>query len=151
MLSNQIGAISAGKLKSSRPDRSADVDFHPGVTDGFTFGFLINGKAYDAGRSAGSLAWAGLLNTFFWIDRRPTSCATLLMQFLPFLRSRRPSDCCAISKPPYTQPNTDKSHYDQPPPIPRFHRSRTRLTAGRARRALSHRCGSHLYARNCWR
>ena len=67
-----------------RLDRSRDVDFHPGFTDGFTFGFLINATAYEGGRSAGSLAWAGIDNTFFWIDPRRGVCAVILMQFLPF-------------------------------------------------------------------
>lgn len=84
MATNQIGPLSAGKLKSVKPEISSDVDFHPGFTDGFTFGFLINAKAYEGGRSAGSLAWAGIRNTFFWIDPRRGLCATLMMQFYPF-------------------------------------------------------------------
>jgi methyl acetate hydrolase len=84
MTSNQIGELSAGKMKSVRPERSSDVDFHPGFSDKFGFGFLINTVAYEGGRSAGSLAWAGLENTFFWIDPRCQVCAVLLMQFLPF-------------------------------------------------------------------
>lgn len=88
MASNQIGNLSAGKLKSAKPENSSDVDFHPGFTDGFGFGFLINAQAYDIGRSAGSLAWAGLRNTFFWIDPRRGICAVLMMQFLPFCDSQ---------------------------------------------------------------
>jgi CubicO group peptidase (beta-lactamase class C family) len=84
MASNRIGGLSAGKLKSVTPENSSDVDFHPGFIDGFGFGFLINAKAYQGGRSAGSLAWAGIRNTFFWIDPRRGICATLMMQFLPF-------------------------------------------------------------------
>jgi methyl acetate hydrolase len=84
MASNRIGGLSAGKLKSVNPENSSDVDFHPGFTDGFGFGFLINSKAYQGGRSAGSLAWAGIRNTFFWIDPRRGICATLMMQFYPF-------------------------------------------------------------------
>lgn len=84
MSANQIGALSAGKLKTVRPANSADVDFHPGVTDKFTFGFLMNTVAYPGGRSAGSLAWAGLANTYYWIDPRRRMCAVLMMQFLPF-------------------------------------------------------------------
>jgi methyl acetate hydrolase len=84
MTSNQIGELSAGKMKSVRPERSSDVDFHPGFSDKFGFGFLINTVAYEGGRSAGSLAWGGLENTFFWIDPRRGVCAVLLMQFLPF-------------------------------------------------------------------
>ena len=85
MCNNQIGALSAGRLKTARPDRSSDVDFHPGFTDKFTYGFLMNPTAYQGGRSAGSLAWAGINNTFYWIDPSKKMCAVLMMQFLPFV------------------------------------------------------------------
>ncbi|HEV2445104.1 MAG TPA: serine hydrolase domain-containing protein [Candidatus Sulfopaludibacter sp.] len=82
---NQIGAATAGKMKSYRPDSSADVDIQPGASEKWGLGFLINTTPYEGGRSAGSLAWAGLFNTFFWIDPRRSRCAVLLMQFLPFV------------------------------------------------------------------
>lgn len=84
MTTNQIGDISAGKLKTFDPSRSSDVDFHPGNVDGFTYGFLINKTAYVGGRSAGSLAWAGIDNTFYWIDPKRSLCAVVMMQLLPF-------------------------------------------------------------------
>ncbi len=82
---NQIGESTAGKMKSFRPDRSSDVDIQPGAAEKWGLGFLINTTAYPGGRSAGSLAWAGLFNTFFWIDPKRSLCAVLLMQFLPFV------------------------------------------------------------------
>ena len=85
MSRNQIGPLSAGKLKSFRADRSADVDLHPGAQDKWGLGFLINTVAYDGGRSAGSLAWAGVDNTFYWIDPHRGIAAVLMMQFLPFV------------------------------------------------------------------
>jgi methyl acetate hydrolase len=85
MTTNQIGSLGAGKMKSYRPETSSDVMFHPGATDGFTLGFLINTTAYKGGRSAGSLAWAGIYNTFYWIDPRRSLCAVIMMQFLPFV------------------------------------------------------------------
>ncbi|HET8548570.1 MAG TPA: serine hydrolase domain-containing protein [Bryobacteraceae bacterium] len=84
MLRNQIGDLSAGKMRSFRPSTSADVDFQPGHTQKWGFGFLINTTPHAGGRSAGSGAWAGLNNTFFWIDPRRDRCAVLLMQYLPF-------------------------------------------------------------------
>jgi len=84
MASNQTGDLRAGILKSVNLERSRDVDFHPGFSDRFGFGFLINTTAYEGGRSAGSLAWAGIQNTFFWIDPKRGVCGVLLMQFLPF-------------------------------------------------------------------
>jgi methyl acetate hydrolase len=85
MEANQIGELRAGKMRSFRPDRSSDVDLHPGATDKWGYGFLINTTAYEGGRSAGSLAWAGIDNTFYWIDPRRGLCATIMMQFLPFV------------------------------------------------------------------
>jgi CubicO group peptidase (beta-lactamase class C family) len=85
MSANQIGPLGAGKLKSAQPAVSSDVDFHPGFTDKFGFGFLINTTAYPGGRSAGSLAWAGINNTFYWIDPSRQLCAVIMMQFLPFV------------------------------------------------------------------
>jgi methyl acetate hydrolase len=81
---NQTGNLQAGKMKSFAPNFSSDVDMNPGMTDRYTFGFLLNEKAYERGRSAGSLAWAGLFNTYYWIDPKRRICGTLLMQYLPF-------------------------------------------------------------------
>ena len=82
---NQIGPATAGKMKSHQPERSSDVDMQPGATEKWGLGFLINTTPYSGGRSAGSLAWAGLYNTFFWIDPQRSVCGVLLMQFLPFV------------------------------------------------------------------
>jgi methyl acetate hydrolase len=84
MKANQIGGLRAGLLKSVNPERSSDLDLHPGHVDKFGLGFLINTDAYEGGRSAGSLAWAGLFNTYFWIDPRRQICGVGLMQYLPF-------------------------------------------------------------------
>ncbi|HEY6341353.1 MAG TPA: serine hydrolase domain-containing protein [Bryobacteraceae bacterium] len=85
MSSNQTGHLAAGRLKTALPARSADVDFHPGFDDRYTYGFLLNPVAYKEGRAAGSLAWAGIDNTFYWIDPSRQICATIMMQFLPFV------------------------------------------------------------------
>jgi CubicO group peptidase (beta-lactamase class C family) len=61
------------------------VDLHPGAVDRWGLGFLINPTPYVAGRSAGSLAWAGVFNTFYWIDPARELCAVIMMQFLPFV------------------------------------------------------------------
>jgi CubicO group peptidase (beta-lactamase class C family) len=82
---NQIGQATAGKMKSFIPETSSDVDIQPGHTEKWGLGFLINTDAYAGGRSTGSLAWAGLYNTFYWIDPKRNFCAVILMQFLPFV------------------------------------------------------------------
>ena len=85
MTRNQIGNLGAGKLKTQNPAESSDVDVHPGAIDKWGLGFLINETPYAGGRSAGSLAWAGLANTFYWIDPKRSLCAVLMVQFLPFV------------------------------------------------------------------
>jgi CubicO group peptidase (beta-lactamase class C family) len=85
MMTNQIGHLTAGKMKSFKPNTSADVDIQPGHTEKRGLGFLINTTPYAGGRSAGSLAWAGLYNTFYWIDPKRRRCAVILMQYLPFV------------------------------------------------------------------
>jgi methyl acetate hydrolase len=82
---NQIGNLRAGVLKSTTPAMSSDVDIHAGETDRHTLGFVINPEPHKGGRSAGSLAWAGLNNTFYWIDPARDRCAVVMMQFLPFV------------------------------------------------------------------
>ena len=82
---NQIGSLTAGKMKSVEPELTADVDIQPGFTEKWGLGFLINTTAYAGGRSAGSLAWAGLFNTFYWIDPKRSLCGVLMMQYLPFV------------------------------------------------------------------
>jgi CubicO group peptidase (beta-lactamase class C family) len=53
--------------------------------DTFGLGFQITGAHDDANaRSPGSMSWAGIFNTEFWIDPRRGICAVLLMQYLPF-------------------------------------------------------------------
>jgi len=82
---NQIGDLGAGRLKTFLPNTSSDVDLHPGAVDKWGLGFLINPAGYPGGRSAGSLAWAGVFNTFYWIDPPRGICAVIMMQFLPFV------------------------------------------------------------------
>jgi methyl acetate hydrolase len=47
-------------------------------------GFMINTQEAPTGRSAGSLAWAGLANTYFWVDPKKDVGGVILMQLLPF-------------------------------------------------------------------
>ena len=46
--------------------------------------FLINTEDAPNGRSAGSMTWAGLANTYFWIDRTRRVGGVLMTQILPF-------------------------------------------------------------------
>jgi CubicO group peptidase (beta-lactamase class C family) len=55
----------------------------PGGLDKFGLGFALNSQAQEKGRGANTMAWAGIYNTFFWIDREKKVCAVLMTQMLP--------------------------------------------------------------------
>ena len=81
---NQIGDLNLVQLRSMMPQFAKDPIRIPGSLDKFGLGFGINSQPVEGGRSAGSLAWAGIFNTYFWIDPARQTCAVLLMQILPF-------------------------------------------------------------------
>jgi len=85
---NQIGDIDVGILKTTVPALSNDVDLCPGVTRKWGFGHMITMQAVAGGRSAGSLTWGGLLNTYYWIDPGRKIAAVFMTQVLPFADSR---------------------------------------------------------------
>jgi CubicO group peptidase (beta-lactamase class C family) len=81
---NHIGDVLVGPLKTAIPPLSNDVDVFPGLPKKWGFSFLINEEKAPTGRSAGSLAWAGLANTYFWIDPVKGIGGVYLSQVLPF-------------------------------------------------------------------
>jgi CubicO group peptidase (beta-lactamase class C family) len=81
---NQIGEISAGILKTAAPQRSNDVDFFPGNPCRWGLGYMINTNPGPSGRSAGSLTWAGIFNTYYWLDPQKRVAAVFMTQILPF-------------------------------------------------------------------
>jgi len=81
---NQIGNVNVVVLKSVLPESSLDAEFFPGMVKKWGLGFMINTETAPTGRSAGSLAWAGLANTYFWIDPSKNIAGVILMQLLPF-------------------------------------------------------------------
>ena len=84
MARNQIGRLRAGAMETTMPSLSARVEWFPEMIAGWGLGFLINPEPGPDGRAANSLAWAGICNTFYWIDPASDVAAVLLMQFLPF-------------------------------------------------------------------
>ena len=88
MSGNQTGDIEAGHMKTTSPGLSNDVDFFPGVRLRWAFGHMINLDPVKDGRKAGSLTWAGLYNTYYWIDPASNVAGVIMMQILPFADTR---------------------------------------------------------------
>ncbi len=84
MSRNQIDGVDVGVLRTTTPSLSNDVNFFPGTSCKWGFGHMINMQAVPGGRSAGSLTWGGLLNTYYWIDPGRRIAAVFMVQVLPF-------------------------------------------------------------------
>ena len=85
---NQIGDINVRVLRSTSPGVSGDVDFFPGISLKWGIGSMINVQPVPERRSAGSLTWAGLFNTYYWIDPRRRIAGVFMTQLLPFADER---------------------------------------------------------------
>jgi methyl acetate hydrolase len=84
MTRNQIGSMRVTLLKTVMPSLSNDAEFFPGLEKHFSLGFQINAERAATGLPPGSLMWAGLANTFFWIDPTKNVGGVYLTQVLPF-------------------------------------------------------------------
>ena len=81
---NQMGDLNMTKLATAAPMYTNDVDLYPDQVKKWGLSFMINTAQTAEGRSAGSLAWAGLANTYYWIDPARDITGVILMQLLPF-------------------------------------------------------------------
>jgi methyl acetate hydrolase len=81
---NHMGALNVQPMKSANPQLSNDVELFPGMPKKWGLSFLINTRDVPGGRSAGSLAWAGLYNTYYWLDPVRKVAGVLMTQILPF-------------------------------------------------------------------
>ena len=87
MSQNHIGELNMTPMASAVPTASNNVDFLPGIDKKYGLSFMINTAQSAEGRSAGSLAWAGLANTYYWIDPVRDITGVIMMQVLPFADS----------------------------------------------------------------
>ena len=71
-------------LNTAVPALSSDAEFFPGVAKTWGLSFQINAEKAPTGRPAGGLMWAGLANSYFWIDPARDVSGVILMQLLPF-------------------------------------------------------------------
>jgi len=81
---NQIGDLLVTMLKTVDPVSSNDAEFFPGMPKKWGLAYMISTEQAPTGRSAGSLAWAGLGNTYFWLDPSRDVTGLILTQILPF-------------------------------------------------------------------
>ncbi|HEX4985320.1 MAG TPA: serine hydrolase domain-containing protein [Burkholderiales bacterium] len=84
MSKNAMGSTKVAMLKTAIPPLTNDAEFFPGMPKNWGLTFMINEHPAPTGRTAGSLAWAGLANTYYWIDQHKGVAGVYMTQVLPF-------------------------------------------------------------------
>lgn len=88
MSHNAMGECRVTMLRTVAPAVSHDAEFFPGMSKSWGLTLMINNEEAPTGRSAGSLAWAGLANTYYWIDQKRGLGGAYATQILPFADSK---------------------------------------------------------------
>ena len=88
MNQNHTGAIQAGVLKAELKNLSNDVDLFPGADVRWGLGYMLNLQAGPNGRSAGTVSWGGIYNTYYWLDPVKRVTGLIMTQILPFADAR---------------------------------------------------------------
>jgi len=88
MSRDAIHPIRVKRLPTAVPFATNDAEFFPGHDKGWSLGFMLNTHDVDGGRSADSMNWAGLANTYYWIDPKRGVAGVLMTQILPFADAR---------------------------------------------------------------
>ncbi len=81
---NQIGEIEVTKLVTAIPASSNDAEFFPGMSKKWGLAYMLTTATAETGRAAESLAWAGLGNTYYWLDPTAKLAGAIATQILPF-------------------------------------------------------------------
>jgi CubicO group peptidase (beta-lactamase class C family) len=84
LFDNAVGDLQCGFMPSVDHAMANDYEPMPGLPKRWSLGLLINLEPGPDGRSAGSGAWAGLANCYYWLDPARGVAAVLLSQILPF-------------------------------------------------------------------
>lgn len=73
-----------GMLPGVIASLSNDAEFFPGLAKGWSYTFMTVEEEAPTGRPAGAIGWAGLANSFYWIDRANGFGGYWATQILPF-------------------------------------------------------------------
>jgi Beta-lactamase. len=88
MHANHTGDLPAGVMRTARPEMSNDVDLFPGARVRWGLGYMLNLDPGPSGRSAGTVSWGGIYNTYYWLDPGRRVAGVILTQILPFADAR---------------------------------------------------------------
>ena len=101
MTRNQVGTLRAGRMETTMPELTNIFDAFPDQHTGWGLGFLINPEQGSAGRAPGSLAWAGIFNSYYWIDPASDLAGVFVTQLSPFGDPRAMEAFAAVERAAY--------------------------------------------------
>jgi len=84
---NQMGDCRVYNLKAAIP-LTNDAEFFHGQQKSWSLAFQINHEPAPTGRPAGGLMWAGLANSYYWVDQLNGLAGVYLTQMFPFADSQ---------------------------------------------------------------
>ncbi|MGB1336196.1 MAG: 1,4-butanediol diacrylate esterase, partial [Luminiphilus sp.] len=84
MFQNNIGDIQPAALATVMPTLSNTADLSFGNNATFGLGLLLHTDGIDGGRQAYAGSWAGLFNSYYWVDREAGTYGIFGTQVLPF-------------------------------------------------------------------
>lgn len=109
-----LNGLKVRPLPAAVPRLSNEVDIFPGRSKSWALSFLVNDDIAPTGRPAGSLAWAGLGNLFYWIDRENGVAGFWATQILPFMDQASYGGFQAFETAVYQNLSTDGSRHRGP-------------------------------------
>lgn len=84
MFANSIGDIQLTAVTTVMPEISNTADMSFGNPATFGLGLLLHPEGIEGGRKVYSGSWAGLFNSYYWVDRESQTYGIFGTQILPF-------------------------------------------------------------------
>jgi methyl acetate hydrolase len=104
MFANNIGDIQLAALGTVMPEVSNTADMTFGNPATFGLGLLLHSEGIEGGRKAYSGSWAGLFNSYYWVDRESKTYGIFGTQILPFFDVASVDTLLNLEQAVYAQP-----------------------------------------------
>ena len=103
MFANNIGDIQLAALGTVMPEVSNTADMTFGNPATFGLGLLLHSEGIEGGRKAYSGSWAGLFNSYYWVDRESKTYGIFGTQILPFFDAASVDTLLKLEQAVYAQ------------------------------------------------
>lgn len=104
MFKNNIGDIQlAAVMETVMPEFSNTADLTFGNPATFGLGLLLHIEGVEGGRKAYSGSWAGLFNSYYWVDRQSKTYGIFGTQILPFFDAASVETLLKLEQAVYAQ------------------------------------------------